>query len=170
MLGDCDFPSNFTDGQVRPLGLTEAETTDLRAEATRRRGEAIASLATLTLDLTPEQARVLVDGEGNDAEGSPRVVSLDPGRHLLLVTAEGYQEGRLEISVLAAERATRSLTLTAVSSGGGGQTSLVEDPIFWVVTGVLVVGAAVGIGVGATLATSGTSSYGGSTGVVLLAL
>ncbi len=154
------------------LALTETETNDLRPEAARRRGEAIASLATLTLELTPAAARLLVDGEESSAEGSPRSVSLDPGRHVLRASAEGYDEAHLEISVLAAERATRALSLTAriEEEAPPHAYDLLEDPVFWVITGALVVGAAVGIGVGASVASSPGSSYGGSTGVVLMAL
>lgn len=158
------------------LALTETETSDLRVEAARRRGEAIASLSALTLELTPETARLLVDGEASDAEGSPRTIALDPGRHVLFATADGYREGQLEISVLAAEHASRQLVLAPLVDAVGDEppvthdASLIEDPVFWVVTGVLVVGAAVAIGVGATLATNGPAQYGGSTGVVLLAL
>jgi hypothetical protein len=155
------------------LALTETETSDLRAEATRRREEARASLAALTLQLTPVTARLFVDGEASEETGSPRVLALDPGRHVLLATAQGHEEGRLEISVLAAEHVTRELALTEISEGappGGEGASLIEDPWLWVITGVLVVGAAVGVGVGVSLATSGPASYGGSTGVVLLAL
>jgi tetratricopeptide (TPR) repeat protein len=159
------------------LALTESETSDLRTEASRRRTEALASLAALTLELTPDDARVLVDGELRDGAGSPRTLTLDPGRHVLRASAEGYEEGTLEISVLAAEQATRQLSLvpTVVVPDPDERivepprpgTSLLEDPIFWVIAGVLVVGAAVGVGVGVSAATTAPPPYGGSTGVVL---
>jgi tetratricopeptide (TPR) repeat protein len=156
------------------LALPEAESSELRVEATRRREEALASLATLTLELTPADARVLVDGEESDGEGPARTLSLDPGRHVVRASAEGFAEGTLAISVLAAEHATQRLVLVPleepiVTPPTSPGVNLFSDPTFWAVTGGLLLGAAVAVGVGVGVGASGPGPYGGSTGVVLIA-
>lgn len=163
------------------LALTEGEESERRAEVVRLRGEAIASLAQITLEIVPADARVLVDGElAAEATGSPRTLRLDPGRHVVRGTADGYEEGVLSISVLAGEHGERSLSLTprgptppdesVVAPPPGGD--ILEEPLFWVITGIVVAAAAVGIGVGVAVASerSAPPTYGGSTGVVLTAL
>lgn len=173
------------------LALTEGETSARREEAVRLRGEAAASVAEITLEVVPPGARVLVDGEPATAPvGSARVLRLDPGRHLVRADAAGHEEGVLEISVLAGERGERTLALAATAAlevsggngggagagsetgGGAGGGSVLEEPVFWIVAAVLVVGAGVGIGAGVAVASQGgsPSPYGGSTGVVLDAL
>ncbi|MDQ3037753.1 MAG: tetratricopeptide repeat protein [Myxococcota bacterium] len=160
------------------LALTEGETSERRDEVVRLRGEAIASLAEIELEVVPPDARVLVDGEpAVVASGSPRTLRLDPGRHVLRGTAPGYEEGVLSTSVLAGEHGGRTLALTprgAIPPGGEGRPpaggSVLEEPLFWVIAGVLVVGAGVGIGVGVAVSSEGAPLYGGSTGVVIDAL
>lgn len=162
------------------LGMTEGETSERRDEAVRLRGEALASLAEIELEVVPPDARVLVDGEpAAVATGSPRALRLDPGRHVLRGTAPGYEEGVLSTAVLAGERGGRTLALTprgAVPPGGDGRddpppgSSVLEEPLFWVIAGVVLAGAGVGIGVGVAVSSQDAPLYGGSTGVVLDAL
>lgn len=160
------------------LATPGVETSGLAAEAARRREEAQRSLATLTLELSPADARVAVDGDPRTGEGSPRTLALDPGRHVLRASAPDHEEAQLELSVLAAEAVTRSLTLTPIVREVIAppitvvhETPIVEDPIFWGVTGGVIAAIAVAVGVGVGVATSATPApYGGTTGVVLLAL
>src|SRR5690606_9362564 len=80
----------------RYLVMTEGETSERREEAARLRGESVASVAEIELEVSPPDARVLVDGEPLDAEtGSPRTLRLDPGRHTVRASAEGHDEGTL---------------------------------------------------------------------------
>lgn len=161
------------------LTETEGETSELRTEALARREQAVLSLAELALEVEPDAALVRVDGQTVDGTGPTRVLPLDPGRHIVLATAPGYVDAQLEVSVLAAEHEVARLALapiatdevelvedSVVDAGGGG--GLERDPIFWVVTGLLVAAAGVGIGVGVALGQDAAPSlYTGSTGVVL---
>ena len=156
------------------LAETEGETSDLRAEAVRRRGEAVASLASLALTLDPPEATLRIDGAPAEGSGATRALSLDPGRHLLLASAPGRVEAQREISLLAAEHAEASISLALVApidTGETGETSsgLESDPVFWIVLGsaVLAVGIGVGVGVGVATSQGTTAPYPGSTGVVL---
>jgi tetratricopeptide (TPR) repeat protein len=152
------------------LAATEGETSELRTEAVTRRGQAIANLAALTLEIDPTDASVRVDGALDPSTGPTRVISLDPGRHLVLASATGYVDAQLEVAVLSAEHRTEHLTLALVDAEPprpeGHETSLVDDPVFWIVGASIAV--AIGVGVGVGVATSGTTApYAGSTGVVL---
>lgn len=143
-----------------------------RADALRLRAEAVASLAELTLSLSPPTARLSVDGvsvDGGSVDGT-RVLPLDPGRHVLRATAENHDEGVLEVSVLAGEHAERSLNLAlrAPITEVTPSRTVFDEPAFFIVGGVLIVGIGVGIGVGVAVSTP-APQYGGSTGVVLLA-
>lgn len=157
----------------RYLAMTEGETSERREEAARLRGESLASVAEIDLELTPPDARVLLDGEPIAQEtGSPRTLHLDPGRHVVRATAEGHEEGVLAISVLAGERGARSLALTAHETETPPPPpsgSVLEDPIFWVITGIVVVGAGVAIGAGVA-ASQSAEPYGGNARTVIYAL
>jgi hypothetical protein len=160
------------------LALTEGETSERRDEALRLRGEALASLAELELELSPPDARVWVDGDLREGAGSPRSLALDPGRHVVRATAEGHEEGVLTVSVLSGERSQRSLALRPLETPERDPSpppppgrSIVEEPLFWVIAGALVVGAGVGLGVGVAASQPGAAPpSGGSSGVVLEAL
>lgn len=157
------------------LALPEAATGEARPEAQRLRAEASAALAELTLALAPPNATIEVDGATRDGSGTPRLVALDPGRHILRARREGFEDGVLELSVLAAEHTDASLTLAERVIAPPPpivppppSTSLVDDPVFWIVavSATLAVGAAIGVGVGVATSESPPSN-GGSTGIVL---
>lgn len=157
------------------LALPESATGAARAEAERLRADAGNALAELSLEITPDDASVEVDGVGREGSGSPRLVALDPGRHVVRARREGYDDGVLQLSVIAAEHPSATLTLAqrVVEEPPPivtpPTTSLTDDPIFWVVLVSSVVAVGVGVGVGVGVATSETpSSNGGSTGVVLV--
>lgn len=158
------------------LAMTEGEASERRDEAVRLRGEAVASLAEIRLTIEPADARLLVDGEAHDGSGAERVVVLDPGRHVLRASAAGHDEGTLSLAVLAGERGERRMTLAASATHGEGHEepppgpSVFEDPVFWIVAGVIVVGGGVALGVGLGVGASTGNDYGGSTGVVLESL
>jgi tetratricopeptide (TPR) repeat protein len=140
-----------------------------RAEALRLRAEAVASVAELTLALTPPTATLSVDGVLRPGADSPRIVPLDPGRHVLRAAAPAHDEGVLEVSVRSGEHAARSLELglSAPPAEGAPTRTVFDEPAFWIVGGALVVAIGVGTGVGVALSTP-APQYGGSTGVVLL--
>jgi hypothetical protein len=88
----------------------------------------------------PESAVVTVDGEEiGRGEVSHELV---PGRHHLEVSAEGYDPLAEHFVVEAGE--THSVVADLEEAGG----SIWTNPIFWTIVGVIVIGAAVGIGVG----------------------
>lgn len=151
-----------------------------RAEAIRLRSEAVASLGEVTLSLEPPDAALFVDGlaRATDA-GAVRVVPLDPGRHVLRATRDAHEEATLEVSVVAGERVAHTLRLrptpTAIPPLDAGladtttrhDAGLLDDPIFWVLAGTIVVVIGAGIGLGVGLSES-TPPYGGSRGVILV--
>lgn len=160
------------------LAETAGETSELRAEATARREQAVASLAELTLAVTPDTTTVRVDGASVEGRGASRVLSLDPGRHIVLGTAPGHTDAQIEVSLRAAEHQQASLTLEAlvVDDGGGegdhdgeaAQPGLEADPVFWVVVGVAALAVGAGVGLGVAFGTQSTPEpYPGSTGIVL---
>lgn len=203
-----------------------------RAEAERMQALVSATLVRLELSVSPTVARVVVDGTARAERGPLRTVSLDPGRHTLLVSAPDHAERRLEVSTLPGETTRVSVHLTPttgrlvvivtpldarlridgalvdttresngaigvslmpgrhrlrvdadgreaterdVTLRAGARTTLqldlaperltvLQKPIFWIVTGVVAASAGVAIGVAA----SGTDApYAGSTGIVL---
>lgn len=147
---------------------------DVRTEAERLRAEAVASLGEIALTIEPADAALTVDGASREGSGSPRVVPLDPGRHVLRGTAPEHDEAALEVSVVAGERTTGSLVLTPfavpIVEPPPPSRSVFEEPAFWIVGGVIVVALGVGIGVGVGVGTAAPPPpYGGTSGVVLLA-
>ncbi len=170
------------------LAATEGETSERRDESARLRGEAVAGLAEITLHVSPAGAELFIDGEpAGAAEGGARRVTLDPGRHVLRATLAGHREASITISVLAAERGERSLSLepavpavttaepiedqpaeVVVDDGG----DIAAEPWLWIVIGVVLAGGAAGAIAGGVIASESgpPPPYGGSSGVVLGAL
>ncbi len=82
-----------------------------RAEATRLREIARASVVTLHLEIVPPDAEVRVDGTAITVEGPSRDIEIDPGTHRIQVTADGYEPSGFELSVLEGEQAERAVAL-----------------------------------------------------------
>jgi tetratricopeptide (TPR) repeat protein len=150
------------------LAATEGETSDLRTEAQRRRAEALANLAELEVVLDPPDATLAVDDVPDASTGASRTLTLDPGRHVLSATAAGRLDLREEVSLALGEHRRQALTLAMpIADGHEEGESVVEDPVFWIVTAaIVVVGVGVGVGVGVA-ASQPPAPYGGTTGVVL---
>lgn len=70
------------------------------------------AFATLTLTLEPTVAQVLVDGSLRTETGPSRTLSLDPGRHLLEVRADGWAPQHFELTLQTAERVARRVALS----------------------------------------------------------
>jgi len=79
--------------------------------ARRLLGELGATQGTLELAVEPADSLVELDGAPVEGTGAERVLTLDPGRHRLSVTADGYRPDRFEVSVLAGSRERRSTIL-----------------------------------------------------------
>ena len=97
------------------LGLTAAlvavrafETLDTaRADSTQGKAyvvEAPPDMALADTDVSPESARVLLDGadvgDADDFDGHPGYLAMNPGKHTLEFRQEGYQTLQIEIEAL----------------------------------------------------------------------
>jgi hypothetical protein len=95
--------------------LSESEGLDResgrRAEAEELMELAVSSIAEVTLEVTPVEAEVRIDGVLSETEGTIRALALDPGSHSIRVTLDGHVAQTLEVSLLEGEHVTRSLTL-----------------------------------------------------------
>jgi hypothetical protein len=86
------------------------------AVAQRLLSELAAAQGTLELSIEPADAVIELDGEPLDGSGPERVITLDPGRHRIAVTAPGHRPDRFEVSVIAGSRERRSALLERLPS------------------------------------------------------
>jgi tetratricopeptide (TPR) repeat protein len=119
---------------------------EIRAEAEGYRDEVVARIAHLRLNQLEEgvEYELRLDGQIVDDElVRPAVVDCDPGSHRVEVRRAGYVA--FEWSGTVGEGQTRELEveLAAMASSGG---NVAEEPWFWIVIGVVVVGGAVAAG------------------------
>lgn len=153
-----------------------------RSDAMRLRADAASLLAEVTLDVSPPDAAVYVDGAVALAVGSERTLVLDPGSHRVVARLDGFDEASFEVLATAGERSRRSVHLVSalgeasvsgpvVGARPPADRDLAEEPLFWLAVGggVVLVGGAIALGV--TLGTAGApAEYGGTSGVVIEAL
>ena len=113
--------------------------------ATEMRAEADASVAHLAIDGIADDVEAVIelDGDPVEAGGGARSVECDPGRHSLVVRAAGFTPFTWSGDVVEGTAAAVHVELARIPSGG----SVFEEPLFWIITGVVLVGAGVGIGV-----------------------
>ena len=107
----------------------------------------------LTVASEPTGARVFVDE--NYAGDAPTELELREGPHTLRLSLAGYESLTQPFEATAGHRDSLSLTLTLLPPPSAPQWF--EDPVVWIVTGV-VVAAAVGVTVGVILATQDQQS------------
>jgi hypothetical protein len=86
------------------------------AVAQRLLSELSAAQGTLELSVEPIDAVVELDGEPLEGSGGERLITLDPGRHRIAVTAPGHRADRFEVSVIAGSRERRSALLERLPS------------------------------------------------------
>lgn len=130
--------------------------------------EARASLVNIDLTIEPANAQLRVDGELLPANGPVHHLVLDPGDRTFEVTADGFGALRESIRLAPGAQLVRAIALepnppppapalppppaplpsAPVVESEREQPTVLESPWFWVVTGVVVIGAAVGLGVG----------------------
>ncbi len=117
-----------------------------RAEVARMIDEASALVASIRVRLQTARAvaRLSVDGEpeGELDLGDERVIPVDPGRHVVSASAEGYERVERVLRVGPGEREAISLTLTALPSG-----SVFESAWFWVVVGAVLAAGGAGLAI-----------------------
>jgi hypothetical protein len=162
--------------------------------ATELRSKALARVGTLELSIAPEGARLEVDGTAESATGTTRVMLIDPGLHVVRVSADGYGARSTEVSISARETSHLRIELSATPMPDPPPTdlelrsalhapppptppsplrdappkpasSLWSKPAIWIAIGSVVV---LGV-VGAVLASTSSDPakpYGGSTGKI----
>jgi len=118
---------------------------DRTAQATAMRAEVTSSVASLRIEgLSIDAAELELDGDAVPRDpGSVTLVECDPGRHTLIVRAPGYTPFTWSGDVTAGDTSV-AVALEHLPSGGGG---VLDEPWFWVVVGVVVVGVAIGVGI-----------------------
>lgn len=121
-----------------------------------------ARVAYLELQVAPPDASLEVDGEACEARGPTRLLDLDPGRHVVVARAQGFETGRDEVHLAPGERLPHRLRLTrlppppvttspaelrspALAPAG---PPIVESPWLWLGVGLAAVALALGIGFG----------------------
>ncbi|MEM9192166.1 MAG: carboxypeptidase-like regulatory domain-containing protein [Myxococcota bacterium] len=128
-------------------------------------GELHAQVGRLRIDVQPADAQVQIDGALREAD-APAVHAVLPGEHELRFEAAGYRAERRVVQVAAGqdrpvevrleadpEQAVNAMLTGPVESAAtDSDESVFETPTFWlVVAGVVVVSAAVAIGLGFAL-------------------
>lgn len=98
----------------------------------------VALPARLVLDVSPRDAAVRIDGRpspatpsGTETRGGAALLS--PGRHRLVVTADGHDDFTTSVVLSPGERRALRVRLT--------RRTVLSSPWFWVATGAAVVGA-----------------------------
>jgi hypothetical protein len=156
--------------------IAEGEVGELDAEQTaeldafRRETEARLGRVVISID-GAEAADILVDDvpSGRVRRGSELSRTVDPGEHVVVARSEGLEEERSEVMVAAGATETLRLTLRApaapdpeppaaepvVTVAGGNEDEMDDDddgiPAWvWIVGGLIVAGAAVGLAVALT--------------------
>lgn len=95
---------------------------------------AMARLGRIRLTVRPTLARLSLDGTPHAAQGGERDVWLEPGRHSLRVSADGFEEVQIDIDVTAGSRLHREITLAPVAAPdpepiGRGPVAAPEPPV-----------------------------------------
>lgn len=146
-----------------------------RPDAERLLSEAVALTAELSLEVSPPESTIEMDGEAMTATGVRRRLPVDPGLRRLVVSAPGYEDRHLDVTVGPGEHAERTIDLVlspVLNDTAAPPRSVVEEPAFWVllVGGLVLVAGGVTAGVVVAETSQPSDPYGGSAGVVIEAL
>lgn len=79
--------------------------------------------ATLRLRTTPATATVTLDGRRVDGAGEVRVVPVDPGEHVLRISAPGYQAATVQLSMLPGQETEQTVSLRVERAAEAGPRS-----------------------------------------------
>jgi tetratricopeptide (TPR) repeat protein len=114
-----------------------------RSEATQLRDEEAARIASLALDDLPAASPQLVlhiDGVFRpDGGARPFSLELDPGEHGLVVELAGFTPFTWQGTLADGARERVSVQLAALPQG----RSIVEEPLFWIIVGVVAIAAGI---------------------------
>ena len=112
--------------------------------ATTMRAEVAASVAGVLIEGIPADVDVEIELDGNIVETDGRTpIECDGGRRSVVVRAPGYTPFTWSGDVLAGTTASVPVDLQRIPSG----SNIFEEPLFWIITGVVLAGAGIGIGV-----------------------
>lgn len=141
----------------------------MRADTEALLARAKSYVARVKVDVTPREAALVVDGAPYQGQ-APFELTLAVGDHVLDFSANGRQPEKRRLSAVGGEEVTLVVVLPEVPVAKQQEKKpLYKNPWLWTAVGVVVVGAAVGIGVGASGGgTTEESPHGGSTGAVLM--
>jgi tetratricopeptide (TPR) repeat protein len=138
-----------------------------RAEAERLQGLVRESLVQLELAVEPSDAQVRIDAKDAPGAGPARTLTLDPGAHVVTISREGYHARRerleaqagqvLRLDVKLEAVKVEAVPLVPVAAPTAALTpdsarepreprdnpGFFEQPIVWILGGVLLAGAAV---------------------------
>jgi hypothetical protein len=150
-----------------------ARDAEQRAQAERLREVLMGSIAAIAIEVAHDDAEISLDGRVVPGTGRERVVRVDPGEHVLTISAPRRRTERIEIALGAGAREERSVTLAQDGPDGPiappvaepdptdapTGRSIAEEPALWIVIGsVVLVGAGVAIGVGVATGSQGTAA------------
>jgi len=123
-----------------------------RTDATSLRDEVRGRLATLAVEGLPAETITLTLDALDLADTGLRPLELpcDPGRHMLRIEAEGRLGFEWRGELDAGERRSVEAVLPPLpeTPREAPPRSIADEPAFWVILGVVLVGAGVGAGVG----------------------
>ncbi|MDP3276780.1 MAG: PEGA domain-containing protein [Deltaproteobacteria bacterium] len=100
-----------------------ARLAQIRAELSELRGQ----IVTLRLTVRPENAALLVDGR--PAQIAPDGLRLDPGMHVVEVSAEGFRSTRREVDMRPGSQVVLEVALESLGLGRLAVTSSVEGAV-----------------------------------------
>lgn len=134
----------------------------VREQVTHLRGESAARVARIVLDgldAPGGRQRILLDGEGAaDAGPRPLELEVNEGHHTILVEQSGFDSFRWSGDLSAGGRVTVQVSLLAHAAPTNSVVvvervrepevpagpSVLEEPWFWILVGLVVLGAAAG--------------------------
>lgn len=129
-----------------------------RPAAEQMKAEATGRIAHLVLSLSPASVTVLVDEEPASGEGTERELLLDPGRHVVRVSAEGYEPDRITVTVIAGASESAEIHLEPIPEVEP-ETLIVEAPRKPLTPYLVLAGSGLAALVGATLALVSIRDY-----------
>lgn len=121
--------------------------------------------ARLTITSNVGTATVRLDGD--EVGTGTASEEVEPGRHTIEVSADGHRSFRRVVTVRAGGAVEVQATLERV--GGEESGGVLSSPVFWIVSGIVVAGAATGAILAVALGGEEDPSR-GSSGVVLMGL
>jgi hypothetical protein len=125
---------------------------EVRALVVERRELAAQGLAHLSIEVSPRDARVRIDGESIARDMWPDV-PLDPGRHAIDATAEGHTLQSRWIDLASRDRESVRFDLERIETPRNDTRESAGDPFWdsawpWVIGAAILAAGGVAIGVG----------------------